>query len=139
MKKIFYLRFFLILLIACESFSPDFSIPQYTLRTYVYAYNQGNGKLLRRCGMATDLDSAFTKLVKKQDGEEIVIPVENIQYKVKDIQEGEMSVSKYSAVRRVWLDVEFTSSTDPEYYLRKTILFEEKRLPFESKTVWQIH
>jgi len=89
--------------------------------------------------MATQLDKSFVKWVEDQKGDELMIPVENILFKVKDIKEGEMNVSKYSTIRRVWMDVEFTSSSDPDYYLKKTILFEEKRLPFESKTIWQIH
>ena len=139
MRRRYFFPFLLILLLACCGVNPDFSTPQYTLRTYVHAYNTGNGKLLRRCGMATELNKAFTKWIDGPDGEEILIPVENIKFKVRDITEGEMSISKYSAVRRVWLEVEFTSSTDPDYYLRKTILFEEKRLQFENKTIWQIH
>ena len=31
------------------------------------------------------------------------------------------------------------SDDDPDYYLRKWILFEENRLTFTNKTVWQIH
>jgi hypothetical protein len=139
MRKSAILYFCLILYIGCESAAPDFTTPQYTLRTYVYAYNKGNGNLLRRCGMASDLDKAFTKAVTDQKGKKVFIPIENVVFKVKDIQEGEMSVSKYTTIRRVTLDVEFTSSTDPDFYLKKTVLFEEKRLPFENKTIWQIH
>jgi len=139
MKKYFVPHLLVILSFACGGIKPDFSTPQYTLRTYVHAYNTGNGKLLRRCGMASQLDKAFTKRVEDKNGNVILIPVENIQFKVKDIKEGKMNISKFSAVRRVWLDVEFTSESDPLFYLRKMILFEEKRLQFESKTVWQIH
>jgi hypothetical protein len=138
MTRYVILSLLFVFVFACNTFEPEFSTPQYTLKTYVYAYNKGNGNLLRKCGMATQLDKAFTKSVEDQNGKEVVIPVENIQFKLKDINEGDMNISKYSAIRRVWIDVEFTSISDPDYYFRKTILFEEKRLPFESKIFWQI-
>jgi hypothetical protein len=128
----------LVLLLGCSANIPDYSTPQYALRTYVYAYNHGNGVMLRKCGMATQLNNAFTKSKFDENDEETLIPVENIVFKVKDIEEGDMSVTKFTTVRRVWLDVEFTSETDPEFYLRKKILFEEQRLQYESKTMWHI-
>ena len=95
MKKNLIFCFFITFIFACGGINPDFSTPQYTLRTYVNAYNEGNGFILRKCGMASDLDRVFTKVVEGKDGEKILIPLENIRFRVRDIKEGEMSISKY--------------------------------------------
>ena len=76
--------------------------------------------------MATELNKAFTKWIDGPDGEEILIPVENILFKVRDITEGKMSISKTKFYRWLIAYGLFLTGRNPEQSKSsqgKTIMF----------------
>lgn len=140
-KSLFiFLIFFVITINFCCKKSDPFDTPQATLRTFIEAYNNGDTKTLRMCGVVDTLLKDLT-IEDEHAGLIRYVPVEDLELKILSVDFKRPDLTKRFTTEKAICSCEFTSKTDKDFHLKEDVLVAKKRHSFQdfSETSrWQI-
>jgi len=128
----------IILSLGCGEKEVDLSTPEGTIRTYVRAYNMGNKRVMRMCGMATDMRDAFTKMGFAEDGSPKKVNVDGIQCEILKSIPGKVTVTRMFTTRTVTLIIHLTSKFDRDYDKVLKVRLQCRRTAYDEEDVWTI-
>lgn len=136
---IFFITFILFLNFCCKKADP-FDTPQETLRTFVKAYNAGDTKLLKMCGV---VDNLLKDLSVKEEHAGLIrnVPIKDLELNIISCDYQREDLTKRYTTEKAICSCEFTSKTDKKFKLKKDVLVAKKRHSFQdfSETSrWQI-
>lgn len=127
-----------ILCLGCGEKQVDLTTPESTIRTYVRAYNVGNERALRMCGIAGDLKDAFKRPVLDEYGKQTEIAVDGIEYEVVKSIPGTSTVTRMFTTRTVTLVIHFTSKYERDYEKTVRVGLQCRRTVYDEEDTWTI-
>lgn len=127
-----------ILCFGCGEKEVDLTTPERAVRTYVRAYNIGNERVLRMCGVAGDLRDAFKKPALDEYGKETVVAVDGIQYEVLKSMPGKTTVTRMFTTRTATLVLHFTSIYERDYEKTVRVRLQCRRIAYDEEDIWTI-
>jgi hypothetical protein len=124
---------------ACKK-QDSFETPQDTLRTFAKAYNTGDTKLLKMCGV---VDNLVKDLTYEDDhaGLKRDVPIKDIELNIISCDFQRPDLTKRFTTEKAICTCEFKSTSNKKFKLKKDILVAKKRHSFQdfSETSrWQI-
>ena len=127
-----------VICLGCGEREVDLTTPERTIQTYVKAYNNGNERAQRMCGVASDLDKAFTVSDLDEYGNPIEAPVDGIRYEILKSVPGRTTVTRMFTTRSVSLVIHFTSRFEPRYEKTIRVRLQGRRTAYDEEDTWTI-
>jgi len=130
----------LLFVVGC-GFEPSFDPPYNTVKTYVYAYNQNDSVLMKKCGFSCDLYKVFRQRIDVGVGQPKYEPVYDIKAELMYKEWARPKQTRQFTNERIFLTVHFTSESDPTYDVQEKLLLVKRRstfTDFREPVRWQL-
>ncbi|MBN1591799.1 MAG: hypothetical protein JW941_00960 [Candidatus Coatesbacteria bacterium] len=127
-------------LLGC-GFEPKFDTPIATVETYVWAYNNNNGDLMKKCGFDADLYKLFRIRTDVGVGEPTYEPVRDIQMEVLSEEWARPKNTRKFTSDRILILFKFTSKDDSTFQAQRKLLLVKRRnafMDFSDPIRWQL-
>jgi len=133
------LAFFLCGLIYQGCSKDPFKSPKALLKTFCYAYNTGDDRLLNECGRVDYVLKQIAVEKFDADGNPYYERVKGLSFKIVKVHKGRIGIQKEYSDKRILIDVIFRSEEDPIYERKVTIYMSQKKSTTNAPARWQIN